>query len=75
MGKKNETVVAGSGADWESLLASSRGLLLVDVYTRWAGPCEAMVGPIQKIKTGIQVNYEACSADRASLLPPPPGAL
>ena len=44
------------GLDLFSLLIYSwsfSGLIVVDVYTRWAGPCDVMKPIINKVKTTV----------------------
>ena len=38
--------------EWEHLKAQS-GLIVVDVYTKWAGPCDIMKPVIIKIKLKV----------------------
>ena len=57
MGKKkkdagsNELLIA-SQDDWDNLKTVS-GLVVVDVYTKWAGPCIVMKPIIYKLKNGV----------------------
>ena len=50
MGKKSDTPELNSltDEDWE-LLKSQEGLIVVDVYARWAGPCTLMRTVLSRI--------------------------
>ena len=51
---KNDTFNSSNSSDWCDMM-KLKGLLVVDIYTKWAGPCDAMVPFIQKFKTQVQV--------------------
>lgn len=51
--------------EWQQLL-SRPGLIVVDVYSDWSGPCTAMVSTLRKIKMeigGETVNYAIARND------------
>ena len=50
MGKKSDTPELNSltDEDWE-LLKSQEGLIVVDVYAKWAGPCTLMRPDLSRI--------------------------
>ena len=51
MGKKEEIVDlnANNEEEWDKLKAHE-GLIVVDIYSKWAGPCTVMKAIIFKIK-------------------------
>ena len=52
MGKRRQAVselTPKTQEEWEKLKAHP-GLIIVDVYTEWAGPCDVMKPIINKIK-------------------------
>ena len=51
MGKKEEVVDlnANNEEEWDALKAHE-GLIVVDIYSKWAGPCTVMKAIIYKIK-------------------------
>ena len=53
---KSDSCNCCDSSDWDNLM-KKKGLLLVDIYTRWAGPCEIMMPFIMKFKSQIQVVY------------------
>ncbi|KAL2718977.1 TXND6 protein [Vespula squamosa] len=51
--------------DWQELLERP-GLIVVDVYSDWSGPCVAMIGILRKIKmeiAGEAINYAIAKND------------
>ncbi|XP_039283973.1 uncharacterized protein LOC111047970 isoform X2 [Nilaparvata lugens] len=42
--------------DWENLL-KREGLIVVDVYSEWCGPCLGMVGNLKKLKLELGSDY------------------
>ena len=38
--------------EWNEVL-ERKGLVLVDVYSKWAGPCQAMISTLKKVKMEI----------------------
>ena len=54
--KKNSSendIIINTEEDWNNL-KNIKGLVIVDVYTKWAGPCEVMKPVLQKIKNGVK---------------------
>ena len=51
MGKKEENLDlnANNEEEWDALKAQE-GLIVVDIYSKWAGPCTVMKAIIFKIK-------------------------
>jgi hypothetical protein len=41
--------------DWE-ILKTQPGIIIVDVYTKWAGPCHSMKPVIFKMKVKVCIN-------------------
>ncbi|KAK2581223.1 hypothetical protein KPH14_008021 [Odynerus spinipes] len=70
MAKPKKGVVAlqaeiNTEEEWQELL-SQPGLILVDVYCEWSGPCTAMVSVLRKIKmeiAGDAINYAIAKND------------
>ena len=62
MGKKEEIVDlnANNEEEWEKLKAHD-GLIVVDIYSKWAGPCTVMKAIIFKVKG--KVSSIALSSD------------
>ena len=52
---RNEALSCSDSADWVRLLKRP-GLVVVDIFTWWAGPCEIMMPFILKLKAQIQEN-------------------
>ena len=55
MGKRRAEISdlnSETAEEWENLKGQS-GLIVVDVYTKWAGPCEIMKPVIIKIKLKV----------------------
>ena len=50
---KNDIFNCSSSSHWVDIM-KKKGLVLVDIYTMWAGPCEIMLPFIMKIKSQIQ---------------------
>ncbi|KAF8567676.1 hypothetical protein P879_07582, partial [Paragonimus westermani] len=51
--------------EWENVL-QREGLIVVDVYQEWCGPCKAVVGLFRRIKTELNddvLNFAAAKAD------------
>ena len=65
MGKKKkkdpaaEELSIHSEADWANLRTVS-GLVVIDVHTKWAGPCTIMKPIINKIKNAVSVLMVSC---------------
>ena len=58
MGKKpdNPELNSLTEGDWE-YLKSQEGLIVVDVYAKWAGPCTLMRPVILKVKAKVRKKY------------------
>ena len=57
MGKRRTEITdfnTETAEEWEHLKGQS-GLIVVDVYTKWAGPCEIMKPVIIKIKLKVRL--------------------
>ena len=57
MGKRRAEVTdlnSETADEWEHLKHQS-GLIVVDVYTKWAGPCDIMKPVIIKIKLKVRL--------------------
>ena len=57
MGKRRAEISdlnSETAEEWE-LLKHQSGLIVVDVYTKWAGPCEIMKPVIIKIKLKVRL--------------------
>ena len=58
MGKKkkkdpsSDELVINSEQDWENL-KNQPGIIVLDVYTKWAGPCNVMKPVFNKIKNAV----------------------
>ena len=59
MGKKTDNPELNSltDEDWEQL-KSQEGIVVVDVYAKWAGPCTLMRPVILKVKAKLQISEE-----------------
>ncbi|XP_032681265.1 uncharacterized protein LOC116848845 isoform X4 [Odontomachus brunneus] len=56
--------------EWEKVL-KRKGLVVVDVYSDWSGPCTGMVSILKKIKMeigGDALSYATASCDRVTAL-------
>ena len=72
MGKRRQAVselAPKNAEEWEKL-REHPGLIVVDVYTEWAGPCDVMKPIIYKIKAKMQqsigedmIHYATACAD------------
>jgi thiol-disulfide isomerase/thioredoxin len=61
MGKRRAEVTdlnSETADQWEHLKLQS-GLIVVDVYTKWAGPCDIMKPVIIKIKLKVRICGES----------------
>lgn len=61
MGKKkkkdssSDELVINTEQDWENL-KNQPGIIVLDVYTKWAGPCNVMKPVFNKIKNAVSKN-------------------
>ncbi|XP_023930674.1 thioredoxin domain-containing protein 3 homolog isoform X5 [Lingula anatina] len=57
-GKKEAAIAVdiGTQEEWEECLAKE-GLIVVDVYQEWSGPCKAMVTNLRKLKMELSDDY------------------
>ncbi|XP_023288101.1 uncharacterized protein LOC105701844 [Orussus abietinus] len=58
----------GNDEEWHKVLERS-GLLVVDVYSEWSGPCTAMVSVLKKVKMeigGDTLSYAIAKSDNIS---------
>lgn len=59
MGKKkkkdpsSDELLINTEQDWENL-KNQPGLVILDVYTKWAGPCTVMKPVVNKIKNAVR---------------------
>ena len=56
MGKRRGDIIdinCDSEEDW-TRLKTQEGIMVVDIYTKWAGPCEIMKPVINKIKVKVK---------------------
>ena len=54
--------------EWEHL-KSQPGVIIVDVYTKWAGPCHIMKPVISKIKLKVSSSFQSTSLLYSDLYP------
>ncbi|XP_022239844.1 thioredoxin domain-containing protein 6-like isoform X2 [Limulus polyphemus] len=71
--KKDQSAIQlelNSQEDWDDALAK-KGLLVVDVYQQWAGPCLAMQSNLKKIKIELRdelLHFAVANADKIDAL-------
>lgn len=70
MAKKGATVAlqidVTNEEDWEKIKTEKKGVILIDVYTEWCGPCVGMCGNLRKVKLevgGENITYVTAKAD------------
>nr|WAW84848.1 thioredoxin domain-containing protein 3 [Halisarca dujardinii] len=56
--------------DWKNLLSSKKGLLVVDVYSGWCGPCKAVLSLFRRLKNemGDGLFFATAISDKISAL-------
>ncbi|KAF2892729.1 hypothetical protein ILUMI_13445 [Ignelater luminosus] len=74
MAKKGQAVQLqqelNTDEEWEKFIQKP-GLLVIDIYSEWSGPCSAMVATLKKIKIefgGENIQYAIAKADTISYL-------
>ncbi|XP_019873163.2 uncharacterized protein LOC109601365 isoform X2 [Aethina tumida] len=55
--------------EWERFLAEREGLLVVDVYSDWCGPCAAMSAVLKKIKLEVGGDFLHLAMARSDEIP------
>ncbi|KAF6203137.1 hypothetical protein GE061_003553 [Apolygus lucorum] len=57
--------------DWDTMLKNTKGLIVIDVYTDWCGPCIAMMSNLKKVKLeqgGDNLHLAQARADAITVL-------
>ena len=62
--KSDHVVVVTSEQDWDRLIHTA-GLVLVDVYNEWCGPCSSMEAHLKKLRVQSLMNDEKMTLARA----------
>ena len=53
---RNEILNCSTTMDWLQVM-KMKGLIVEDIYTKWAGPCDIMMPIVMKTKTQIQESF------------------